>query len=246
LATMDYRFSDAIADPPGISDQLHSEKLFRLADGFLNYQPADNSPEVAPLPLQSKGYCTFGSFNNLAKVTPQVVKIWAQILTAIPNAKLLIKNKSLSCPEVRQRYAALFANESVDTEQLIFLPTTKTIFNHLSTYNKVDISLDSFPYNGTTTTCESLWMGVPPVVLRGDNHGSRVGASILTQVGLDDLIAQNREDYIAKAISLAKEATKLEALRSTMRDRLQNSPLCDAKGFSEKLEKAFFKMWSEQ
>jgi protein O-GlcNAc transferase len=246
LTSIDYRFTDAIADPPGISDQLHSEKLIRLEDGFLNYQLAGNTPDVARLPLQSNGYCTFGSFNNLAKVTPDVVKIWSQILIALPNSRLLIKNKSLSCPEVRQRYTELFVKESVDAQRLILLPTTKTFFDHLSTYNKVDLSLDSFPYNGTTTTCESMWMGVPSIVLRGDSHGSRVGASILTQVGLNEFIAKSQDDYVAKAVSLAKDTPKLETLRSTMRDRMQNSPLCDAKGFSGKLEKAFINMWSNQ
>ncbi|MBF0195352.1 MAG: tetratricopeptide repeat protein [Magnetococcales bacterium] len=246
LTTVDYRFTDSIADPTGISDQLHTEKLIRLENGFLNYQPPNNCPEVAQLPMQSNGYCTYASFNNLAKITPQVVKTWAQILNATPDSKLLIKNKSFSCPHVKQSYLDLFAKESIAANRLEFLPTTKTIFDHLSIYNKVDISLDTFPYNGTTTTCESLWMGTPAIVLLGDSHGSRVGASILTQVGMDSLIAKNHDDYIAKAISLAKDATKLEPLRCEMRDRMLTSPLCDAKAFSNKLENAFFNMWSKQ
>ncbi|MBF0357544.1 MAG: tetratricopeptide repeat protein [Magnetococcales bacterium] len=245
LTTMDYRFTDHIADPPGQSDRINVEKLIRLPDGFLCYQPQTVTPEVAPLPLKSNGYITFGSFNNLAKLTPHVVKIWSKILNSVPDSKLLIKNRSLICPEVREKYLALFAAESIDVSRLILLKVDTSTFDHLSKYCRVDISLDTFPYNGTTTTCESLWMGVPTIVLRGDSHVSRVGASIMTHIGLEDLITENLDEYVEKASSLANDVCRLETLRTEMRSRIQNSPLCDGEGFSENIEMAFRSTWRE-
>jgi protein O-GlcNAc transferase len=245
LTTIDYRFTHHIADPPGLSDQLHSEKLFRLADGFLCYQPPDIAPDITELPLKRNGYITFGSLNNLAKTTPEVIKVWSQILKAVPGSKLLLKSKALTCPVVLDKYLSLFLKESIDSDRLITLQYSPTTQAHLSKYGKIDISLDTFPYNGTTTTCESLWMGVPTVVLRGERHASCVGASIINQVGLDNLITDSVDDYIKTAISLAKDKSKLESLRAGMRNRMKNSYLCDNKGFSVNMEKAFRSMWIE-
>lgn len=120
---------------------------------------------------------------------------------------------------------------------------TRTTQEHLSLYNRVDIGLDPFPYNGTTTTCEALWMGVPVVTLKGDRHSARVGASILTRVGLEELISTTESDYVEAAVTLAVDLERLKALRVQMRDRLKGSPLCDAPSFAASLEGAYQKMW---
>jgi protein O-GlcNAc transferase len=244
LAAMDYMLTDYIMDPAGQSDQLHVEKLIRLPGGILCYKPPEVVPDVAPLPMKNKGYVTFVSFNNLAKVTPTVIKIWARILNNVPGSKLLIKNNSITCREVRQRYISLFEKESVSENRLILVRRSPEIQDHLAKYGRVDIGLDTFPFNGITTTCEALWMGIPVVVLRGDHHLSRVGASLLTHVGLESLIAEDVDDYIEKATNLASDISYLENLRKGMRIRLQNSPLCNPEEFAKKMENAFRSMWT--
>lgn len=243
LSTIDYRLTDAIADPPGLSDQLHVEKLARLANGFLCYQPPDGCPAVATLPKRSNGYVTFGSFNALAKLTPATLEVWTKILGAIPNSKLVIKNRSIACPEARHRILSNFQQASIEPDQLLIFDQNLSTHDHLANYGKIDIALDSFPYNGTTTTCEALWMGVPVIVLRGDRHASRVGASIMTQIGLEELIAADSDDYINKAVALANNILQLETLRKNLRTRMQNSPLCDGAGFAKNMEQAFYDMW---
>lgn len=245
LTAMDYRITDQIADPPGQSDIYNVEQLVRLDDGFLCYTPPEDAPDVAPQPWAKNGHVTFVSFNNLSKMTPKVVSIWAQILKAVPDAKLTIKTKAFSSAEARHYYQSLFEKESIEPGRLTLLGRSPSTRDHLDLYGEADIALDSFPYNGTTTTCEALWMGVPVIVLRGERHAARVGASLLTQVGLDSLIAENDEDYVEKAVALASDMTRLKALRKEMRPRLQKSSLCDSKGFAENMETAFRDMWTE-
>jgi protein O-GlcNAc transferase len=243
MTSMDYRFTDKVADPPGLADRLNVEKLFRLPNGFLCYQPFGDTPAVAPSPVQINKHVTFVSFNNLSKISVAVIEVWAKILKAVPNSKLLIKNKSLNCQKVRRRYKSLFKKQSIDSQRLIFLHLTPSTHEHLATYGQGDISLDTFPYNGTTTTCEALWMGVPVIVMRGDRHASRVGASLLNQVGLEELIGEDVNEYIEKAVSLAKDRPRLKKLRQGMRTRMEQSPLCDGKGFAGQIATAFDQMW---
>ena len=245
LATMDYRITDPIADPPGISDQYSSEKLLRLPRCFLCYTPPENAPNIATLPMQTNGYVTFVSFNNLAKISAEVIVVWARILNAVPGSKLIIKNNSLACAAVKRDYLELFANESIAADRLLLLPRTDKTEEHLATYNRADIGLDPFPYHGTTTTCEALWMGVPVVVLRGDRHVSRVGVSLLSCTGLAELICNDVDAYVELAVALAQDSAKLAKLRSGMRSRIEKSPLCDSRGFAHEMEQAFYGMWQE-
>lgn len=245
LAAMDYRITDPVADPPGQADKFYVERLVRLPDGFLCYRPPDDAPDVAPLPMAAKGNLTFVSFNNLSKVTTEVIKVWARILEAVPGSELLMKCQSFTCPEVRRRYLSLFEQESIESGRLSLISRSPSTADHLAMYGRADIALDSFPYNGTTTTCEALWMGVPVVVLRGDRHAARVGASLLSQVGLDSLISEDADEYVEKAVTLANDITRLETLRKEMRTRMQDSMLSDAKGFAGNMETAFQTMWNE-
>ncbi len=246
LAAIDYRISDDIADPSCSSDKYCVEKLVRLPDGFLCYEPLEDTPDVTPLPMRSNANVVFVSFNNLSKVTPDVVEVWSRILKAVPGSELLMKSKSFSCPDVRRRYQALFEEHAIGVERLRLLQRSPSTYDHLALYGKADIGLDSFPYNGTTTTCEALWMGVPVVTLCGDRHSARVGASILTQIGLENLIAENADDYVEKAVSLANDPDRLEPLRSDLRTRVQKSSLCDAETFASNMETAFRSMWDRR
>ena len=245
LAAMDYRLTDAIADPPGASDDWSTERLVRLPNGFHCYRPPDEAPEVAPSPRAKLGHVTFSSFNNLSKITPAVVAAWAQILKAAPGSRLLVKNKSLTCETVRRRYLSLFEDQGVAPNRLTLLPFSDSTRSHLAAYDQVDIALDTFPYNGTTTTCEALWMGVPVITARGDRHAARVGASLLTRVGLESFIAEPVDEYVETAVTLASEPDRLETIRLGMRDRMQNSPLCDPAGFARDMEEAFRSLWQE-
>jgi len=238
LAAMDYRLTDAIADPPGEADALHSETLVRLDDGFLCYAP----PADAPAPSRDSGPLTFGSFNNLAKVTPQVVETWAAVLRQVPHSRLLLKSRPFADAPTRQRYADMFAGHGIEPARLDLLAHIAGTAGHLAAYARIDIGLDPFPYNGTTTTCEALWMGVPVVTLSGNRHAGRVGASILTRLGLDDLVADSRESYVEAAVTLANDSARLAALRQDLRARMQASPLCDGVAFARNVEAAYRQM----
>ncbi len=245
MRAIDYRLTDAVADPQGEADNFHSEKLIRLEHGFLCYQPDASAPEVAAPPCLERDNVMFGSFNNLAKVTPEVIKVWAEILHKQPRSRLLLKSKGLADSEGRERYLLLFAEEGISAERLElhgWLPDPK---NHLELYNRVDIGLDSFPYNGTTTTCEALWMGVPVVTLSGDRHAARVGASILHRVGLGESVAHSKEEYIALAVALAQDRQRLLTLRSSLRQKMRESQLLDKKLFTASLERVYRRMWKE-
>ena len=243
MEVMDYRLTDEIADPAGDADKYHSEALIRLPHGFLCYKPPETSPDVSDLPSIDKKRITFGSFNNLPKVNERVVEIWSRILLQAPGSSLLLKSRQLKDEPTRRRYMDLFIKNGVDCERIEMLPATSSISEHLDLYNRVDIGLDPFPYNGTTTTCEALWMGVPVVALRGDRHSSRVGASILTRVGLRDLITVNEGEYVSKAVGLASDLDRLKELRAGMRRRMMESPLCNSKSFARSVENAYGEIW---
>ena len=242
LSAMDYRITDALADPIGASDEMHTEKLVRLGGGFLCYQPPDDAPDVGPAPYLKNGYITFGSCNNLAKLTPQVIQVWARILRAVPQAKLLLKAKVLGDEAVKNRLINAFLAEGIDKARLD-LRSWIISRSPLSIYNEIDIALDPFPYNGTTTLCETLWMGVPTVVLEGGRHSARVGYSLNSQVGLNDWTASDINGYVALASMRANDRSNLSELRENLRDQVKNSALCDGLAFTMELEQAYVKMW---
>ncbi|RQW83142.1 MAG: tetratricopeptide repeat protein, partial [Geobacter sp.] len=190
LSAIDYRIVDDVSDTPGDADRYHSETLVRLPNGFLCFDAPLKAPEIKPLPLLRNGFVTFGSFNALAKITDEAVALWSRILARVPRSRILFKNKCLFDESTRNRMFDRFAVQGINSERIMMTPFTMTTEEHLASYGHLDISLDTFPYNGTTTTCESLWMGVPVVGLLGNRHASRVTASILTRVGLDSLVAK--------------------------------------------------------
>ena len=239
LAAMDYRITDRYADPEDRSDAYCTETLIRLDKCFLCYRPIVDSPEVAPLPALKRGYVTFGSFNALPKIGEKVVATWAEILSGVPHARLLLKSPSFEDEQTRERYLSLFGEANIEQDRIAlhgFIPDNAS---HLAMYHHVDIALDPFPYNGCTTTCEAMWMGVPVVTLPGDRHAGRVGLSLLTQVGMEELCAETRASYINTALELASNTDRLSELRSHLRDRLRQSPLCDEHAFTRTLERVY-------
>ncbi len=243
LSTMDYRLTDAIADPVGEADRLHSEELVRMEQGFLCYQADESAPGVVQPPCLEKGHITFGNFNDLAKTNQKVVELWAKILHAVPGSHLLMKAKQLADEKVKANYLAMFSKEGVAQDRIDLQGRMPDKEDHLALYNSVDIGLDPFPYNGTTTTCEALWMGVPVVTLLGDRHAGRVGASILQRLGLEELVADSIEEYLLKARKLAGDRDRLKVMRSILRERMQRSELMDSHNFTRELEKVYHRMW---
>lgn len=236
LTSVDYRIVGALTDPPGA--EAHCvEKLLRLDPCFLCYKPPDDAPDPAPAPpCVSAGHITFGSFNALAKISEPACDAWAAILRAVPDSRLLLKARGLRDPVACERLRAMFASRSINAERLELIGYTDAVTDHLTYYNQVDIALDTFPYNGTTTTCEAMWMGVPVVALEGNTHAGRVGLSLLHAVGVPDLVARTPDAYIERATALARDTARLTALHATLRERMASSPLCDGPSFTRRLE----------
>lgn len=245
LSTMDYRITDALADPVGAADELHTEKLLRLPECFSCFQAPQKSPDVGPLPALANGFITIGSFNNFAKITPHVMRVWIEIMNRVPGSRLLLKNRSLDNPRLKQLILDELCKHGADAKRVDLRSPDILPMDHLNGYNLLDIALDSFPYNGTTTTCEALWMGVPVITLAGNNHVSRVGVSQMTNLGLPELIARDTNDYVNIAVALANDVPRLTDLRSDLRERLKNSPLMNVMRFTKNLEEAFDLIWKK-
>ena len=241
IMAVDYRFTDSLTDLPE-SQEFYTEELIFLPEGFLCYRPPDFAPPVAPLPAVRKGYVTFGSFNNNCKVSPLIMELWAKILKANDNFRLLLKFQGGDDQELKNHYFQGFERLGIGRER-VGIYGWKTPVEHLQLYKEVDIALDTYPYHGTTTTCEALWMGVPTVSLVGKSHASRVGLSILSRVGLESFATSTPQEYVAKAASTAENLQVLAKIRSSMRERTASSVLCNAKGFARNVEAAYRKMW---
>ena len=242
LDAIDFRLTDAMSDPPGENDAFYSEKLFRLPSTFSCYEPDASAPEVGPLPASTPGTVTFGCFNNFAKITPEVIALWARLLRELPQARLFLKSRGLGDPTVANRVRAAFADAGVVPERVLLNGEELSVTEHLKLYHRVDLALDPFPYNGTTTTCEALWMGVPVITLAGRVHAARVGTSLLTHAGLTEWIASSPDDYLKLAIAAASDLPRLAKLRSELRDRMRLSPVCDSQRFTRELETAYATM----
>jgi predicted O-linked N-acetylglucosamine transferase (SPINDLY family) len=244
LDSMDYRLSDSIADPED-SDAYHSETLLRLPHGFLCFQPLEEMPAVSPLPARANGYITFGCLNNFAKVTPPVLALWLKLLKTVPHSRLMLKAAQLADSDLNARTLQYFTDQGITENRLSLVGQTPSRQEHFAHYHKIDIGLDPFPYNGTTTSCEAMWMGVPIVTLLGDRHAGRVGASLLTQVGLQHLIAPDEAHYVQLITELAEDFDQLDSLRTSLRNTVQNSPLCDAASFAHSMESVYRTAWQQ-
>jgi protein O-GlcNAc transferase len=241
MASMDYRITDAYCDPPGTTEHLHSEKLVRLPDVYMTWRPPQEAPDTGPLPALGSGCVTFASFNSCFKITPALTALWSRILREVPGSRLLLL--TVNGIAAARRIRDLFAANGVAPGRLEFLPRM-THEEFLATHQRADIALDTFPYHGTTTTCFSLWMGLPVVTLAGTTHASRVGVSILNNLGLPQLVAGSGEDYCAIAKRLAGDLPALAELRASLRRKMQRSPLTDGRRGASALEQAFREMWA--
>lgn len=239
LAGMDWRVTDARADPEGLADEIHTEKLHRLPDVFLAYRPRPEAPPISDTPCLVNGHVTFGSFNNFAKISDSVIRLWGEILSALPDARLRMKTMSLRDADVQKALLDRLARLGCDVDRVTLSGPVPGLGGHLASLAEVDIALDAYPYHGTTTTCECLWMGVPVVTLAGERHASRVGVTLLSSVGAQDLIAASPEGYVEKAVTLARDHSALAFWRRELRPRMQASALTDHVRFAGHLENAY-------
>jgi protein O-GlcNAc transferase len=236
LLAMDYYLSDRVADPAG-QDRFYAEKLFRLENCFCTFMPYDNTPPVNSLPAKKSGHITFGSLHTLTRINPQVIDLWSALLRTLASSRLCIVRNTL-VGSVRERLHAEFEARGI-SRQRIDMRNTLPAGGHMALFHDIDISLDTFPWSGHTTACESLWMGVPVVTLCGDRHAGRMVSSVLTAAGLTDCIAQTPDEYVAIAQKLAASPDALQELRRGLRARMTQSVLCDGKGFTKRLEEAY-------
>jgi len=242
LSTMDFRITDAFADPVGMTEAFHTETLVRLPECFSCYKAPAHSPLVEALPALKAGRMTFGSFNMFAKMSSETLQTWSRILKAIPTAKLILKYAGLETESMRQLIHGLFLEQGVESQRVEIAARDTSHAQHMARYNSIDIGLDPFPYNGTTTTLDALWMGVPVITLAGNTHVSRVGVSQMRNLGLPELIASDTNDYVNIAVRLANDLPRLVKLRADLRGRMLASPLMNVPRFTSHLEAAYLEM----
>lgn len=244
VPAVDYRFTDAIADPEGEADAFATEQLVRFGPTAWTYQPPADSPDVAPPPCLVNGYVTFGSFNDLAKITDTTLAVWSRVVGSVPASRLRLKGRGLSDAPLRAALAQRLVGAGIALERVEFLERTPDTVSHLAQYHTVDVALDTFPYHGTTTTCEALWMGVPVVSRVGDHHVARVGASLLTAAGHPEWSTATADEYVGAAVTLASDAARLQEIRRGLRDDLSHGPLLDHQAQSGRFGSALRTCWA--
>lgn len=227
VPAMDYRFTDALADPDGDADRFVTEKLIRFAPTAWSYEPPADAPIPMREPIKPGETVVFGCFNTLSKITDEMLMLWGQLLATVCGSRLLLKGAGLGNELVRARYRERLARLSVPVDRVDLIDRTAETASHLALYGRVDIALDTFPYHGTTTTCEALWMGVPVVTLAGDRHMSRVGVSLLTAANHPEWIASDSDAYVRIASELAADVETRTTLRTKLRSDLRRGPLLD-------------------
>jgi predicted O-linked N-acetylglucosamine transferase (SPINDLY family) len=243
---MDFRFTDAIADPVGDADAFATEKLVRFAPVAWCYRPSPDAPDVPPIACASGAPVTFGCFNSPTKFSHGLFVAWAQLLAQVPNSRLLLKGRDFDEPQVRDDMMARMKAAGIPLDRVDLLPRTLGIAEHLAAYARVDVALDTFGYTGTTTTCEALWMGRPVVTLCGTRHASRVSASLLTAVGRPGWIAHTPADYVRIARDLATDPPALCTASASLRSAMSQSPLLAAASQSAHFAAALRAGWRER
>lgn len=239
LSAIDYRLTDPYLDPPGQNDDDYSEKSIRLPDTFWCYDPLTSGIETNKLPASENKHVTFGCLNNFCKISERVLALWATVLLTVPDSQLLLLAPDGSS---RQRTLDILASFNIDPKRIQFVSFAPRS-QYLRTYQRIDIGLDTLPANGHTTSLDSYWMGVPVVTLVGQTVAARAGWSQLSNLGLQELAAKMPEQFVEIAANLAGDLPRLNNLRSTLRQRLQRSPLMDAPRFSRNIEAAYRRMW---
>ena len=239
LSAMDYRITNEEMDPTGLTERFHSESLLRIPNADTAYRPEPDSPSVNPLPALTSGEFVLASLNNPIKFNPSVIKLWANILNALPHAKLMLGNVTDS--GAHQRVIEQFSQAGVLTDRLILQPRV-TLNDYLALHHQIDLALDPFPYNGGTTTMHSLWMGVPVITLAGRHTVSRVGVSALSRTNLNEFITYSEETYLQRAIQVAQDLPGLNRIRQSLRERM-NGANCEAESITRYLEMTYRDIW---
>jgi protein O-GlcNAc transferase len=242
VKAIDYRITDVYADPPGMTEHLNTETLWRLPSIFCCYQPRTGIAEpIDHPPRDDNGFTTFGCFNNFTKVTDGTLRCWAEILNRVSDARLLLEIVGIDGGEFRRETQARLVRLGLPLDRVILEPRKRS--NQYVLYNTIDIALDPFPYNGGTTTMDALWMGVPVVALAGKYFGARLGVTMLNNVGLPELIAENEASYVELATDLATDESKLRAVRHNLRQKMSASRAMDHAAFARDMEAAYRGMW---
>lgn len=244
ISEIDFFLGDPFVTPEN-EKQHFEEKIFNLPETFACFSEPNFDIKVKNLPALSNGNITFGCFNDIGKMTDEVVKARAEILNSVKNSKLFLKNKQLNTSSVRDIVLDRFSSHNISSDRII-LEGSSPREKYLETYNKIDFALSPFPYGGVTTTVEGLWMGVPALTMKGDRYISHVGESIAVNVGLSDWVAKDVNDYINKAIKFSSKIDELSKLRNNLRNQVLLSPLYNAKRFAISFEKALWKIWENK
>ena len=242
--TIDYRISDPWFDPPyppGTEERIYTEKTLRLPNTYWCYQSPPEAAEVAPSPANRFGMISFGGLNTFSKVTPQAIAAWGKILVNTPGSRMVLHCKE---GQHRHRTVDLFRRAGVEPHRVMFVPRVGGR-DYFKLYDQIDIALDTFPYPGGTTTCDALWMGVPVITLKGQTAVSRGGYSILSNVGLTEFVADSIDQYINLATNLAKDLAELAELRTSLRPRMQSSPLMNAPAFARDFHSLLRQIWQQ-
>jgi predicted O-linked N-acetylglucosamine transferase (SPINDLY family) len=244
IGAMDYRLVDSVTDPVGAADRLHTERLIRFAPTAWSYSPPAEAPEPAAPPSACGSPITFCCFNNFSKVTDAALRAWSRLLLRVPGSRLRLKSTGLGEPGIAASVRTRLKESGLDAERVEIAGHTPSVAAHLALYRDVDVALDTFPYNGTTTTCEALWMGVPVVTLAGDRHASRVGDSLLTAIGRPEWITWDWDGYVAAAAAVAEDSARRLSLARKLRGEMRASALLDHQGNAAKFGAAIRQAWA--
>ncbi len=242
MKSMDYRITDACIEPPGLTEHLNVENLWRLPHVFTCYQPHEKSPAVIDHPpFDDNGYITFGCFNNFAKVTDPVLEAWSRIMGQVPQSRLLLEITGIDDAEFRAETEQRFIRLGLPLDRIILELRKKS--NQFVLYNRIDIALDPFPCSGGTTSMDTLWMGVPFITLAGKHYVSRMGVPPLVILGMEELVTSTTDEYVERAVRLALDKDHLRAMRHNLRGKMQASPLMDQAAFTKDMEDAYRAVW---
>ena len=228
---------------PKEEEHHYVEKVWRLPEISQCFTPPDFQVEIKSIPAIKNKYITFGSVNKLTKISDETVNLWSKVLTSVPSSKLLLKNKDFDNPKIVENTISRFAKHNVNKNRLLLKGESPTRQELLEIYNEIDIALDPFPFQGNTTTCEAVWMGVPVLTLKGNRYLFHFGESINSNLGMPNWIAENHEDYIAKAIKFSSDLDNLSKIRMSLRRIGLQSPVFDAPRFTKYFGQMLWEMW---
>jgi predicted O-linked N-acetylglucosamine transferase (SPINDLY family) len=238
VSAITHRLTDTCLDPTPDADAQYTERLVHLPRAFCCFKPPELTIEVSPLPAAANGFITFGSLNNYSKVSDLTLRVWGRVLRELPSSRMLLQSRVFGDAATRARIRARFERFNIDPTR-VELVGALPLAEHLAVYHRIDIALDTLPWNGHTTTCLALHMGVPVLTLAGQPGSGRMGVSVLTNAGLADWIANDEEQYLALAVAWAREHAQLARLRAALRTRLASSALCDAVSFARDIEATY-------